>query len=143
MKKSLCVVCVVSILLSQVPAGIAQTPFKKALQSKYGFTSVSCYTCHSRKSEVPADQLAAFKKNGKAFRNSFGKEFDKHLKGKNVTKRLADVKGLDSDDPKKVKVVDEVTKEFLDALTKVEVAKSSSDLTYGELLKKAMLDGVK
>ena len=139
----LCLPCSLFLLLAQVPSAPAQSEFKKALQAKYDFKSVSCYACHMRKSEVGADQEAAFEENGKAFRNAFGKAFDKHLQGKEVTKRLAAVKELDSDDPKKLKVKEEVTQDFLEALTIVETEKSPSGPTYGELLKQAMLDGVK
>ena len=53
------------------------------------------------------------------------------------------MKELESDDPKKMKVTKEVTEEFLEALIRVEALKSPSGVTYGELLKKATLDGVK
>jgi hypothetical protein len=143
MKRSVCIICCLSILASQAPPSLAQTEFKKTLQKKYDFRTVSCYTCHSRKAEVPEDQQAAFKENAKKFHNAFGKEFVKLLKGKEATKRLADVKKLASDDPEKTKVKDEVNKEFLEALKKVETMESTTGETYGELLKTATLKGVK
>ena len=138
-----CYVCCGLVVISQASPAFAQTEFKKALQKKYDFKTVSCFTCHLRKKEVSDDQQAAFKENAKAFRNEFGKAFEKHLKGKDVTKRLADVKELATDDPQRKKVREEVTKEFLEALKKLESEKSSSGETYGELLKNAELDGVK
>lgn len=143
MKRSVCVICCLSILTAQTPPSLAQTEFKKTLQKKYDFKTVSCYSCHSKKSEVPEEQHEAFKKNSKAFHNPFGKEFVKLLKGKEVTKRLADVKKLPSDDPEKKKVIDEVNKEFLEALKTVETLEAPSGETYGELLKTATLSGVK
>ena len=53
------------------------------------------------------------------------------------------MKELKSDDPKKQKVKEEVTKEFLNALQNVEKIRSLAGPTYGELLKKGSLDGVK
>ena len=143
MKRSVCVICCLSILAAQTPPSLAQTEFKKTLQKKYDFKTVSCYTCHSRKREVPEEQHEAFAKNSKKFHNTFGKEFVKLLKGKEITKRLTDVKKLASDDPEKKKVVDEANKEFLEALKKVETLESPSGETYGELLKAATLSGVK
>jgi hypothetical protein len=127
----------------QTPPIFAQTEFQKSLKKKYDFKTVSCYTCHSKKSEVDEEQHEAFAKNSKAFRNVFGNELAKLLKGKEVTPRLADVKKLKSDDPEKQKVIEEVNKEFLDALKKVETLESPSGETYGELLKTATLPGVK
>jgi hypothetical protein len=143
MKRLFCVVFCVSVLLVQSRSTLAHSPFKKALQRKYGFKSVSCYACHSRKADISADDLDADGKNKKAFRNAFGIQLSKALEGKNTTKRIAGVKELESDDPKKMKVTKEVTEEFLEALIRVEALKSPSGVTYGELLKKATLDGVK
>ena len=138
-----CYFCCVLVFMSQASPILAQTEFKKALQKKYDYKTVSCFTCHMRKKEISDDQQDAFKENAKSFRNEFGKGFEKHLKGKDVTKRLADVKGLATDDPDRKKVQEEVTKVFLEALKKIEAEKSPSGATYGELLKNAELDGVK
>ena len=143
MKRSVCVICCLSILAAQTPPSVAQTEFKKTLQKKYDFKTVSCYTCHSKKSEVPDEQRKAFAKNSKKFHNVFGKEFVKLLKDKEITKRLAVVRKLASDDPEKKKVVAEVNKEFLEALKKVVTLESPTGETYGELLKAATLSGVK
>jgi hypothetical protein len=143
MKRSFGLICVVLLFIAQTPPSPAQSEFKKALQSKYDLKTVSCFACHIRKADIPEDQQAAFKKNAKSFRNDFGKEFDRLLDGKNITKRLAAVKELEADDPQKKKVKEEVTKEFLVALKEVEQVKSPSGVTYGELLEKGKLDGVK
>ena len=143
MQRLFCAVFCITVLLVQSRATLAHAPFKKALQAKYDLKSVSCYTCHSRKADIAAEDLDAFAENTKAFRNPFGRELSKLLDGKDTTKRLTDVKKLESDDPKKLKVIDEVTTEFLEALKKIESVKSPSGTTYGELLKQGTLDGVK
>lgn len=143
MKKALTLLSCFAIVAAPMSPALAQSAFSKALKAKYNLKSASCYTCHMRSSEIDEADKAKYDENKKAFRNAFGKAFDPHLKGKDVTKRLAAVKELESDDPKKVKVTEEVTAEFLEALTKVEAEKSADGATYGELLKKGTLSGVK
>lgn len=143
MQRLICAVFCVTVLFVQSRATLANAPFKKALQKEYDFKSVSCYTCHTRKADIAAEDLDAFKENSKAFRNSFGEQLAKLLEGKGLTKRLKDVKKLKSDDPKKKQVTEEVTKEFLEALKAVTSVKSPAGATYGELLKQGTLDGVK
>ncbi|MCG8586552.1 MAG: hypothetical protein MI757_17755 [Pirellulales bacterium] len=143
MKRAITMACCLAIVAAPMTPAMAQSAFSKALKKKYNLRSASCYTCHMRSSEVPEGEKEKFEENKKAFRNAFGKAFDTHFAGKNITKRLADVKELESDDPKKVKVTEEVTAEFLEALTKVEKEKSADGKTYGELLKTATLKGVK
>ena len=121
----------------------AHTEFKKALQKKYDYRTVSCFACHMRKSDVPDDKQDEYKKNAKSFRNEFGQVLHEELKEKEITKRMADVKSLASDDPEKKKVKAAVTEEFLAALKKVEEKESSDGTPFGELLKSAKLDGVK
>ena len=143
MKRPLIFVCCLLLFATHTSLSRAHTEFSKALKNEYKFGFVSCYTCHSRKAAVPQDQQELYKKNARAFRNVVGKTFEKHLAGKGITKRLADVKELKADNPKKVKVVEDVTKEFLEALKKVKAEKSPTGVTYGELLEKGTLDGVK
>jgi len=134
-----------ALIAMLVNAGIApaQGLFRTELKNKYGFKTVSCYTCHSRKSEVADDQVAKFEDNSKSFRNAFGKLFDEHLKGKKVTSRLTAVKGLDKEDPKRMAVEKEVKTEFNEALKKIEATKAKDGKTYAEKLKKGEVDGVK
>ena len=143
MKCLLCLICCILILAAQTPAAVAQSLFGKEVKKKYSLRTVSCYTCHSRKSEIPEASLDAYKDNKKAFRNAFGEQLYQHLKGKDVTKRLAEVKKLEDEDEKKIKVHDEMKKLFDGALKEVEQAKSPSGSTYGDLLEKATLKGVK
>ena len=132
-----------AVLLVQSRTTLAHGPLRKALKAKYDFKSVSCYTCHSREDDIVAEDLAAFEMNKKAFLNPFGKQLGKLLDGKDITKRMAEVEELESDYPQKKMVIGEVTKEFLEALMKLESVKSPSGTTYGELLKQGTLDGVK
>lgn len=120
---ALCVVVLVG------GTAIAQTLFKKALQDKYEFKSVSCNTCH-----VQGEK--------KDKRNEFGQLFADELKEKNVTQRINDAKDSE-DDAVKDKVYDEVTKEFLAALKKIEAKKIDNGKTYAELLKTGEVEGVK
>ncbi len=45
--------------------------------------------------------------------------------------------------PTKDKVVEEVTKEFLEALRKVNAEKAPGGKTYGDLLEKGPLEGIR
>ncbi len=143
MKRAITLICCLAIVSAPMTPALAQSPFGKALKKKYNLRSASCYTCHMKSSEIPDDQKAAYNENKKSFRNAFGKTFDPYFKGKDLTKRLAAVKKLKSDDPEKVKVTAEATAIFFEALTKVEAEKSADGKTYGELLKTAKLSGVK
>lgn len=131
-----------AVLAINVQVASAHPPFKKQLQEAYGLKSVSCYTCHMRKSDVPANQQAAFKKNSKSFRNAFGKEFDKIMESGNYSEKIAAAKES-GDDAKKDAAEAEATKAFAAALKKVAQVKAPSGETYGELLEAGTLDGVK
>lgn len=121
----------------------AQIVFQKELKEKYDFKTVSCYTCHVRKSDIAEDQTAKFEENSKAFRNAIGKQLEELLKEKNVTQRLKDVKGLPREDPKREAVEEQVKKEFHEALEKLEAMKCPEGGTYKEALQKAKIDGIK
>ena len=111
-------------------AALAQTEFQLALRKKYNFKTVTCAACHPNIKD-------------KTERNEFGTLLAKELKAKNVTKRLDEVKDLDLDNVIRMKVREEVTKEFLEALPKVEMQKSAGGETFGDLLKAGKLEGVK
>jgi hypothetical protein len=124
-----------AITLNLYPA-CGQLVFKTALQKKYDFKTVSCLTCHAKGKDAKGKPL------GKEHRNLFGKQFEKLLKSKQVTKRLNDAKAL-KDAKAKQKVTDAVTAEFLEALKKVEQLKSPTGPAWGELLREAKIEGVK
>ena len=126
----LALVCSLIAIMVLPSAALAQTEFQIALRKKYNFKTVTCAACHPNIKD-------------KTERNEFGTLLAKELKGKDVTKRLEDVKEKDVEDPARIKVKEEVTKEFLDALPKVETQKSKSGETFGELLKAGKLEGVK
>ncbi|MCH7728478.1 MAG: hypothetical protein IH991_18660 [Planctomycetes bacterium] len=147
MKKRLVAACSLLIIVLNTIPGSAHGPFAKALKAKHDLGRVSCYTCHLRKSEVPDENLAAFKENSKQFRRDIGEQFSKLLKGKGITAKLIEVKPLEFDDPKKIKAQKEAAKEFLKVLSAVEALKMPSGplkgKTYGELLRSATLPDVK
>lgn len=120
---SICTLLIVTLLAT--PAS-AHPEFKKALKGNPNFQKTSCYTCHAKKSAIPAANLPAFNKNKKAFRNEFGDKIAKELDGKDVTARLKAVKKLKKGNPQKIKVNEEVIKEFLEALKKVEAAEKEA-----------------
>lgn len=120
----------ITVFLVQSRATLALPPFGKALQAQYDFKSVSCLTCHYNRSK-------------KTRRRPIGDHLAKQLEGKDIKKRMRQTAGLEADDPKKLALIDGLTKDFLAALKKVESMKSPSGVTYGELLQKGTLYGVK
>ncbi len=134
-KRLLSAICCLSILASSFAPAFGQSELRKALQKKYRFKSVSCYTCHAHVEKGTKDP--------KTHRNDFGKAFDAILADKDLTGRIKSVKSLSRSDPKKKEVVDAVVADFLTALEQVEKEKSPEGETYGELLKDGKLDGVK
>ena len=127
--------CLLMVVTSSFPAH-SQTVFKKALQKKHDFKSVSCTACHLKGKDANGKAL------GKEHRNAFGEAIYKLLADKEVTKRIKEAKkaGLDA----KKKVNEEVTQEFLEALSTVEEMPSQEEgSTWGELLREGKLEGVK
>ena len=133
--------CLAVLALSTQVAS-AHSPFKKCLQEAYGLKTVSCYTCHSRKSDVPADKLEAFAENSKAFRNAFGEQLYKLMESGDHSAKIKAAKDA-GDDNKKAAAEAEATEAFKAALKKVGQTKSASGKTYHEELTAGTLDGVK
>lgn len=131
-----------AVLAINTQVASAHTPFKKELQTAYGLKTVSCYTCHSRKSDVPAAQQKAFADNSKSFRNAFGQELYKLMASGDHTAKIAAAKEA-GDDDKKDAAEAEATEAFKAALKKVIQLKAASGKTYGEELTAGTLDGVK
>ena len=134
-KRAMAWLCCALVVAMNFTPVLAQTEFRKAIQAKYNFRTVSCFTCHAR--------VEAGTENPKQFRNDFGKLFDAHLKDKNVTQRLNDVKSLSSSDPKKKEVQEEVTKDFMDALEKIEKQSHPEGGNWGDALKAGKVEGTK
>jgi len=143
MRRVVAFLCLFSMLVSPATLARGQSELGKIVKARHDLKSVTCYACHTHKRDVTEADLTAFSQNSKAFRNAFGKELDKHLKGKELTPRLEKAKELSSDDPQRDKIIESVTKDFLESLEKVEATKSPAGPTYGELLKSGRLDGVK
>ena len=153
----LSIVC--SVLALGVFSGTASahSVFMKAMKAKYEFRTVSCSTCHTKKADVPEDQLAKYEENSKAFRNDFGQLFLPPLKGKNVDERAEEASAAkkaaraaaDEAEAEKLEAKAEeleagLTKDFLEALEKVEAMKDkATGKTYAELLKAGEVDGVR
>ncbi len=135
---SLCLTMLVTGLLSNVAS--AHPQFMKALKAKYDFRSVSCYTCHMKGKDPKTD-----KPYGKDVRNDFGKLFVPLLEGKNIDKRAEEAaESKKNDDEATAEKLDAgLTADFLEALDKVEAMKNADGKTYGELLKKGEIEGVK
>ena len=135
----------------------AHSQFMKALKAKYEFRTVSCYTCHSKKSEIAEEDLAEFEEEPKHFRNAFGDLFLPHIEGKDIDDRAEKSAALkkearDADSEaaeEKLKAQAEeidaaISKDFLEALEKVEAMKDKdTGKTYAELLKAGEVSGVK
>ena len=68
MKRSISILCCLAILAAPVSPAFAQTEFRNALKDKYGFKSVSCFTCHTRTAAVPPEKLDEYKANKRAER---------------------------------------------------------------------------
>ena len=121
--------CALLAIVGNVGITHAQTLFRTQLKDKYGFKIVSCNTCHV--SGKP-----------KTMRNDFGQLFADELAAKTVTDRLNKVKTLDRDDPKRKAVEETVTKEFHEALKKIEAMEAPGGGTYADALKAGEVDGI-
>jgi hypothetical protein len=116
-----------SLVVPTVQAqSVLQTPFKK----KYSLKSVACESCHIKTEDKDQHPL-----------NDFGKILAKLLEGKNITPRLNAVEK--ADEAAKDKVKEEVCKEFLEALKKLDGMKAPSGKTWEEAIKAGELEGAK
>ncbi len=140
MKRTIALLVLSALFLTLIAGPMpAQTEFKNELVEKHGLSKLtSCYTCHLRKSEVDEKDLPAFMESSRSFRDDFGKAIEKHFKGKDISARLKEAK--DHDDQK---TIDEIIKDFRQALEKAEAEKNADGATYGELIKSGKLDGIK
>lgn len=162
--------CGLVIMVASSGPAEAYTAFKKPLQQRYGYRSVSCFTCHEKGKDENGKPL------GKEFLNELGKEMKKLFVESNFAERLDEAEKADaetSEDGKtsedavasedgetnedaeanedgekkggatKKKVNEEISKEFLQALEKFETMKSPSGDPWGELFKAGKIEGVK
>ena len=132
--RRLCVAVVaVAMMGLLVQSASAHSAFKKALQEKYDFKSVSCNSCH-------------IKGKKKTERNDFGKAFKDLQKldydGMGLTEKFEAVKA-GGNDAEQDAFEEEMKKAFLKVLEDVEKKESPDGKTWGELLKTADIDGIK
>lgn len=78
---------------------------------------------------------------GKEVRNEFGKLFEPALAAKNMNAQLAAIKAANGAAKKPLQEM--ATKDFLEALSGVEVMKADDGKTYAEKLKAGEVEGVK
>ena len=149
-------------MLTSIAAGTAQAHnvFKEALNEKYGFKSVSCYTCHLHKdhtAEFSEDELAAYKENSKAFYNDFGKRFAPHTADKKIAERVEAMdaakkaaRAADTEEEEErleaeeERIEAELIEEINVMLEKIKDEKDeATGKTYDELLKSGQIEGVK
>lgn len=141
MKKSFAaaLLCLVGLAIATSNA-TAHTPFKKELQEIYDLKSVSCYACHSRRSDVPAAEWEN-SENKKEFRNKFGNEIHKLMASGNWSARLEAAK--EQDDETQDAVEAEAVEAFRAALKQVVQMKADTGRTYHEELTDGTLDDVR
>jgi hypothetical protein len=152
MNASRCASAIVMLLgLSNLAS--ASPLFARAVKEKYGFTSVSCFTCHMKGVD------AAGQRFGKDVRNEFGKLFATQLEGKMIVARMAKSKAAKEAqfaaeeagnaqqaqkfEAEAQQIDDAIIKDFLEALGKVESQKAADGKTYGAKFNAREIEGVK
>ena len=151
-----------AIMFTVIIAGSADAHnvFKTALTVKYGFKSVSCYTCHLHRNQT-ADfseaELAAYKENSKAFYNDFGKRFAPHSADKKIAERVEAMdaakkaaRAAETEEEEErlqaeeEKIEAELIQDITQMLEKIKDEKDeTTGKTYDELLKAGEIEGVK
>jgi hypothetical protein len=118
--------CMTIILFTTVAK--AERPFGSAMKKHYRLRSVSCYTCHVKGEE-------------KEVVNPFGKTVGKLIDDKKFGEKIAIVK--EASLKERLKVNEEVEKEFIAALKKLDKLKSPSGKTYAEAITAGEIEGIK
>jgi hypothetical protein len=118
--------CMTIILFT--PATKAERPFSNAMKKHYRVRSVSCYTCHVKGEE-------------KEVVNPFGKTVGKLIEDKKFSERIALFK--EADLKERLKVNEEIEKEFIAVLKKLDKLKSPSGKTYAEAITAGEIEGIK
>lgn len=132
---ALCILGGLAVVVATSGSAEAYTVFKKPFQQRYGFRSVSCFSCHEKGKDKDGKPL------GKEFLNELGKDMKKLFVESNLAERLDGAKKADSESKKKVH--EEISKEFLQAIEKFETMKSPRGDPWGELIKAGKIEGVK
>jgi len=105
-----------------------QSKLGKTFKKKYNLRTVTCNACHVKGEE-------------KDVLNPFGKKIDKLIEGMNVTERLEAAKELEIEEQDLVE--EEIAKEFLEALKKLDSMKTPCGKTYAEVIAAGKIEGTK
>jgi hypothetical protein len=126
--RTVVVACLILSLCA--PLAQAQSVLGTVFKNKYKLKSVACETCHI-KTENKDEHLL----------NDFGKILAKMTEGKQMTKRIND--NENADEATKDKLKEELTKEFMEVLKKIDEMKAPSGKTYAEVIKAGEMEGIK
>lgn len=133
MRKLLVVLMIVAIAAPSAAPVTGQTLFKNVMKERYDLKTISCFACHER--------VERGTENPKQYRNDLGKLFEKEFEGTDVTARLEAIARLKRDDPERVKVEEEVTKELEAILEKIEPTEAPTGGTYKEGFVSGAIEG--
>ncbi|MBC8869184.1 MAG: hypothetical protein H8E44_07190 [Planctomycetes bacterium] len=111
-----------------VPPVEGQNKLGKAFKKKYKLRTVTCYACH-------------VKGEDKDVLNPFGKKIDKLIEGMHVTERLEAAKELEIEEQDLIE--EEIGKEFLGVLKKLDTMKTPCGKTYAEIIAAGKIEGTK
>ena len=113
------------------PPAAAHSQLGTPLKKRYNLRTISCTACHDK--EV--------KEKSKEALTAFGKEIAKLLEGKMVSERIASVKGKPREE--REKVLDEIEKEYLEVLDKLDKMTAPSGKPYAEALPAGEIEGTR
>lgn len=114
-----------------VPSALGHSILGSGLKTPYNLRSVSCTACHDKE----------HKEKSKEALTPFGKDIATILKGKMVSERIEASKDLSREE--RTKVTDEIKKEFLETLKKLDKMKAASGKPYAEALPAGEIEGTK
>jgi hypothetical protein len=126
--RTLLIACLILALCA--PTLQAQSVLATCFKKHYSLKSVACEVCHI-KTENKDEHIL----------NDLGKVLEKLVEGKEINKRLEELK--DREDAAADKVKEEVSKDFLEVLKKLDEMKAPSGKLYPEALKAGEIEGAK
>ena len=137
--RSTLLIILATVLFLPASQATAHSLFMKALKAKYGFNSVSCYTCHAKKDALPANAPP------KSVRNGCGKLFEPHIAGLNIGVQVDQAKLLKKQDKDAQAEAIEaaITNYFLKAWKVVGAMEDDSGMTYEMLLNARAIEGIR
>jgi hypothetical protein len=129
--RTVVVACLILSLCT--PLAQAQSVLGTVFKNKYKLKSVACETCHIKTENKDEHPL-----------NDFGKLLGKMVEGKEMSKRIKEtIDNENAPEAAKDKLKEELTKEFLEVLKKVDEMKAPSGKTYAEVIKAGEMEGIK